>query len=152
IVAIARQPARPPGSTAVVIDGRGKVLIPGLVDAHAHITPLRASVARAKGRFDRLKTEIQPSHPYDSRVLFAFLREGVTTVFHLGGGGEDVLELRDLIQSGSILGPRLVVGKLIDGPPEAVADSLRKSPPPSSVEHPETAADGRTAVESAVAG
>ena len=151
IVDIAGLPARPVSAKAVVIDGRGKVLIPGLVDAHAHIMPLRASVAGAHGRFDRLRSEIQPSHPYDSRVLFAFLREGVTTVFHLGGGGEDVLQLRDLIQRGSILGPRLVVGKLLDGPPEAVVDYLHKSPPPSSVEHPETAGDGRAAVELAVA-
>lgn len=151
IVNVERQPARPPSSAAVLIDGRGKYLIPGLVDAHAHIVPLRAAVAHANGRFDRLKSEIQPAHPYDTRVLFAFLREGVTTVFHLGGGGDDVLELRDLIQKHSILGPRLVVGKLIDGPTEAVVDDLHKSPPPSTVEHPETAADGRAAVELAVA-
>jgi hypothetical protein len=77
--------------------------------------------------------------------------EGVTTVFHLGGGGEEVLELRDLIQKGILLGPRLVVGKLIDGPTEAVVDDLHKRPPPSSIEQPETAADGRAAVDLAVA-
>ena len=150
IVNIERQPAHPASSKAVLVDGRGKYLIPGLVDAHAHIIPLRAAIARAHGRFDALKSEIQPSHPYDTKVLFAFLREGVTTVFHLGGGGEDVLELRDLIQKGDLLGPLLVVGKLIDGPTEAVVDDLHKRPPPSSIEQPETAADGRAAVELAV--
>jgi imidazolonepropionase-like amidohydrolase len=150
IVGIARQSASPPGLLALVIDGRGKFLIPGLVDAHAHIIPLRAGLKAGDGRFDRLKSEIQPSHPYDSRMLFPYLREGVTTVFHLGGGGTDVLELRDLIQRGVIQGPRLVVGKLIDGPPEAVVTSSHKTPPPSSVEHPDTAADGREAVKLAV--
>jgi len=152
IVGIAKQSANPPGSNTVVIDGRGKFLIPGLVDAHAHILPLRARLKAGDSRYNRLKSEIQPSHPYDSRMLFPYLREGVTTVFHLGGGGSDVLELRDLIQSGVILGPRIVVGKKIDGPPEAVVTALHEAPPPSSVEHPETAADGREAVESAIAG
>jgi len=151
IIGIAKQSTSPPGSNTVVIDGRGKFLIPGLVDAHAHIIPLRARLKAGDSRFSRLKSEIQPSHPYDSRMLFPYLREGVTTVFHLGGGGTDVLELRDLIQRGIILGPRLVVGKLIDGPSEAVVTSLHKTPPPSSVEHPETAADGREAVKLAIA-
>ena len=150
IIGIAKQPTSRPGSNRVVIDGRGKFLIPGLVDAHAHIVPLRARLKAGDSRFNRLKSEIQPSHPYDSRMLFPYLREGVTTVFHLGGGGTDVLELRDLIQRGIILGPRLVVGKLIDGPPEAVVTSLHKTPPPSSVEQPETAADGREAVKLAI--
>jgi len=151
IVGIATQPASPAGSNRLVIDGRGKFLIPGLVDAHAHVIPLSARVKAGDSRYSRLTSEVQPSHPYDSRMLFPYLREGVTTVFHLGGGGSDVLELRDLIQKGVILGPRLVVAKFIDGPPEAVVTYLHKTPPPSSVEHPETARDGRAAVELAIA-
>lgn len=151
VISIAKQSTSPPGSNRLVIDGRGKFLIPGLVDAHAHIIPLRARLKAGDSRFDRLRSEIQPSHPYDARMLFPYLREGVTTVFHLGGGGSDVLELRELIQRGIILGPRIVVGKRIDGPPEAVVTSLHKTPPPSSVEHPETAADGRDAVRLAIA-
>jgi imidazolonepropionase-like amidohydrolase len=146
VISIARQSTSPPGSNRLVIDGRGKFLIPGLVDAHAHIIPLLARLKSGDSRFNRLRSEIQPSHPYDARMLFPYLREGVTTVFHLGGGGSDVLERRELIQRGIILGPRIVVGKLIDGPPEAVVTSLHETPPPSSVEHPETAADGREAV------
>jgi imidazolonepropionase-like amidohydrolase len=151
IISIEKQTTSPPGPNRLVIDGRGKFLIPGLVDAHAHIIPLSERLKAGEGRFDRLKSEIQPSHPYDSRMLFPYLREGVTTVFHLGGGGTAVLELRDLIQGGTIVGPRLVVGKRIDGPPEAVVTSAHKTPPPSSIEHPETGADGREAVKSAVA-
>lgn len=151
IVEVARQPASPPAPGARMIDGRGKFLIPGLVDAHAHVIPLRATLAEGGGRFQSLRSEIGPTHPYDARVLFAYLREGVTTVFHLGGGGKDVLELRDLIQQGTITAPRLIVGKLIDGPPEAVVPYLHTPPPPSSVEHPQTAADARAAVEQAVA-
>jgi imidazolonepropionase-like amidohydrolase len=151
IVNVSGQAVGPSGANALVVDGRGKYLIPGLVDAHAHVIPLRAALEHGADRSSRLRSEIQPTHPYDSRVLFAYLREGVTTVFHLGGGGTDVLELRDMIERGTLLGPRLVVGKLIDGPPEAVVEYLHKSPPPSSVEHPQTAADGRVAVERAIA-
>ena len=151
IVSIAPLATSPRNPAGTMVDGRGKFLIPGLVDAHVHIKPLRASLESSDTRFKSLSSELQPSHPYDSRVLFAYLREGVTTVFHLGGGGPDVLELRELIRRGSILGPHLVVGKLIDGPPEAVVESLHKQPPPSSIDQPETAADGRAAVEAAVA-
>ncbi|MBS0422765.1 MAG: amidohydrolase family protein [Proteobacteria bacterium] len=151
IVSIAKHSASQPGSNALVIDGQGKFLTPGLVDAHAHIIPLRDKLKSQDSRYSALKSEAQTSHPYDSAMLFPYLREGVTTVFHLGGGGSDVLELRDLIQRGIILGPRLVVGKLIDGPPEAVVISMHKAPPPSSIEHPETARDGREAVKLAVA-
>jgi hypothetical protein len=60
IVGVAKQSTRPPGSNTLVIDGRGKFLIPGLVDAHAHIIPLGARLHAGDSRFNRLKSEIQP--------------------------------------------------------------------------------------------
>jgi len=150
IVSIVPTSGQAPPNVGETVDGRGKYLIPGLVDAHAHVVPLRATLEDGDSRLARLKPELQPAHAYDSRVLFAYLQEGVTTVFHLGGGGSDVLELRDLIQRGQIVGPRLVVGKLIDGPTEAVVENLHKAPPPSTPEHPQTAADGRAAVAAAI--
>ena len=71
----------PPG--AVVIDGRGKFLIPGLVDMHVHV--------HTRERW----------HPE------LFLAAGVTTVLDLGGQVEHVAAHRAAVESGARLGPRL---------------------------------------------
>jgi imidazolonepropionase-like amidohydrolase len=131
---------------ATVVDGTGKFLIPGLVDSHAHITPLDARISNGDRALVRLRDQAGPPYPYDSRVLRGFVAAGVTTVIHMGGGGDTVLRLRDLTAAGKIVGPRLIVGKLIDGPAEAVLPALNKTPPASSMAHPTTAADGRAAV------
>src|ERR1700749_3333887 len=51
VIAIAKQSTSARGSNTVVIDGRGKFLIPGLVDAHAHIIPLHARLEAGDSRF-----------------------------------------------------------------------------------------------------
>jgi imidazolonepropionase-like amidohydrolase len=71
-----------PPAGATVIDGRGKYLIPGLVDSHAHI----------------LKS------PND---LLLYVANGVTHVRDLGGP-EERLALREEIERGRV-GPRLFV-------------------------------------------
>lgn len=69
-------------ANAVVIDGRGKYIIPGLVDSHAHI----------------LKS------PND---LLLYVANGVTHIRDLGGPSER-LKLREEIEQGRV-GPRLFV-------------------------------------------
>jgi tetratricopeptide (TPR) repeat protein len=79
----------PPG--AVLIDGRGKFLVPGLADMHTHV--------------DR------------KEMLPLFLAAGVTTVLNMGLAlPEFVTTTRDEIRRGSIVGPRVFVAFLIDGP------------------------------------
>jgi hypothetical protein len=78
----------PASSTAVPegalsIDGRGKYLMPGLVDMHIHV----------------LEANVQEE-------LFLYLANGVTTVRHLRGRPE-FLKLRQQIASGQMLGPTL---------------------------------------------
>jgi imidazolonepropionase-like amidohydrolase len=78
----------PASSTAVPegalsIDGRGKYLMPGLVDMHVH------------GLEERVQDE-----------LFLYLANGVTTVRHLRGQPA-FLKLRQQIASGQMLGPTL---------------------------------------------
>jgi imidazolonepropionase-like amidohydrolase len=131
---------------ATLIDGKGRFLIPGLLDAHVHIAPLAARISNGDRGLNGLRDQAGPPYPYDSRVLMGFVAAGVTTVIHMGGGGDTVLRLRDLTAAGKIVGPRLIVGKLIDGPAEAVLPGLNKAPPPSSMEHPTTGEDGRAAV------
>jgi len=72
---------------ALVIDGKGKFLMPGLAEMHAHVPPV---------------DDIEPM----KEVLLLFAANGVTTIRGMLGHPLH-LELRQKIQSGEILGPRL---------------------------------------------
>lgn len=74
------------GKDALVIDGKGKYLIPGLAEMHAHVPPI---------------DEIEPMK--DVLKLFAF--KGITTIRGMLGHPRHI-ELRTKVQSGEILGPR----------------------------------------------
>jgi imidazolonepropionase-like amidohydrolase len=74
------------GKDALVIDAKGKYLIPGLAEMHAHVPPN-----------DNLE-----SH---KEVLFLFAANGITTIRGMLGHPSH-LTLRSKINSGEILGPR----------------------------------------------
>jgi imidazolonepropionase-like amidohydrolase len=74
------------GKDALVIDGKGKYLIPGLAEMHAHVPPI---------------DDIEPMK--DVLKLFAF--NGITTIRGMLGHPRHI-ELRTKVQSGEILGPR----------------------------------------------
>ncbi|MGG6462450.1 amidohydrolase family protein [Solilutibacter silvestris] len=80
-----------PASTSglVVIDGRGKFLIPGLWDMHAHYE----------------QVEWGP----------IYLAAGVTTVRDCGNEFDYILAVRDALQSDRGIGPRLLVAGIVDG-------------------------------------
>ncbi|HEX2101591.1 MAG TPA: amidohydrolase family protein [Candidatus Synoicihabitans sp.] len=134
---------------AEVIDGSGKFLIPGLVDAHVHIATecsIRDSPDPVIAHLD-----LGTQHSYHRHVLMTFLKAGVTSVANLGGSArqdESLLWLRDEITAGRMLGPQLYVGKRINGPFTEVM-SGRLAPVPSRIEAPTTAADGAAAVRQA---
>ena len=69
---------------AEIIDARGRFLIPGLTDMHVHVLGP-----------DRWHAPL-------------FLAAGVTTVLDLGGQLPDLTALRDAIDAGPTLGPRLL--------------------------------------------
>lgn len=80
---------------AVKIDGRGKFLMPGLVDMHLHLSP-------GEGLNDDLP----------SQQLRLLLANGVTTLRSMIGGASQ-LALRDKINRGEIIAPRIFTA----GPP-----------------------------------
>jgi imidazolonepropionase-like amidohydrolase len=71
---------------ALVIDGKGKYLMPGLAEMHAHVPPI---------------DDIEPMK--ETVLLFAL--KGITTIRGMLGHPRH-LELRSKLQSGEILGPR----------------------------------------------
>jgi len=66
---------------AIVIDGRGQYLIPGLIDSHVHIK--------------------------EQDPLFLFIAEGVTTAQNMSGRPFH-LDMRARVNAGTLLGPRIV--------------------------------------------
>ncbi len=105
IASIDRQdPRRSLDAGATVIEGSGRTLLPGLIDAHAHYTfdPTEGSLqAIAKRSDERILDDA-------ARHAALALRSGVTTA--RGAGSIRNLEcvLRDHIAAGRIPGPRIV--------------------------------------------
>ena len=94
---------------ARVIEGRGKFLVPGFIEMHAHLSKARAS------------------------ALGLFIANGVTTVRDMGGDHEELLRWRREIRSGKRVGPRM----LIAGPYLESAQNLermRRDPPEKRIE------------------
>jgi len=99
ITQVTTQTATPP-SGAQVIEGRGKFLIPGLIDVHVHLTG---------GSGTRANT--QPLTPQQERTgtsaLHSFLYAGVTTIFDAGNQAAFIFALRDKERAGTIVSPRI---------------------------------------------
>jgi imidazolonepropionase-like amidohydrolase len=74
------------GKNAQVIDAKGKFLMPGLAEMHAHVPPA---------------DDLEPM----KEVLMLFACNGVTTIRGMLGHPRHI-ELRSKIQSGEIIGPR----------------------------------------------
>jgi imidazolonepropionase-like amidohydrolase len=94
---------------AVRIDATGRFLIPALCDMHVHLLGESWNMM--------LPPELQ-LHGKDvpsERFLFPFIANGVTTVQDLFGTPDEI-PLRQQINNGEILGPRLILAKAIDGP------------------------------------
>ena len=108
IAAVVRHGTRPAPLAgeipATVIAGRGRTLLPGLIDAHAHYTfdPTEGSIATIAARSDAEIVLAATGHA--ARAL----RAGVTTARGAGSIRNLELVLRDAIAAGRVPGPRLV--------------------------------------------
>jgi imidazolonepropionase-like amidohydrolase len=89
IVSVEAEAGQPASSGAQVIDGSGKMLLPGLWDMHQHFSPDSA---------------------------FLDIAAGITTGRDLGNSIDDLTKLRKHIEQGEQIGPRIVLAGLIDGP------------------------------------
>src|ERR1700682_289054 len=89
IVSVESDQGQPPRPCAQVIDGRGKMLLPGLWDMHAHLFAENA---------------------------FLDIASGVTTARDLGNSVDELTKLRQEIDAGTQIGPRVILAGFIDGP------------------------------------
>lgn len=90
-------------STARVIDGANKTLLPGLIDIHTHITGFANPLWKL-------------GFPNPTLNLEKYLYAGVTTVFDLAGGLSKLSCLRDDLRQGKLVGPDLYFSGPVIGP------------------------------------
>jgi imidazolonepropionase-like amidohydrolase len=90
IVAVGPSSSTTIPSGMATVDVKGKTIIPGLWDMHAHA-----------GQVDWAPV---------------YLASGVTTIRDMGGEEPFLVAIRDAIQSGKAMGPRYLLAGLIDGP------------------------------------
>jgi imidazolonepropionase-like amidohydrolase len=85
------------------VDVTGRWIIPGLIDAHAHVEPW---------------------------ALPRYLAWGVTTVRDLHGALDSALRLRNRVNLGAVAGPRIYsAGAMIDGLPTTYPDAIGANSP-----------------------
>ena len=113
IEAIARGDERLPREGATVVAGHGRTLMPGMVEAHGHLT-WPTSVERVINTMKPL--------PIEQHVLVTAqnaritLDHGFTSVYSAGSLGERIEPaLRDMIDAGFLPGPRLRASALEKG-------------------------------------
>jgi imidazolonepropionase-like amidohydrolase len=105
---------RPP---AGAIDLRGRTLLPGLIDAHVHLS---SDVDRSPGFGPREALKGDPPRQRElgyfvlARAARAFIEAGVTTVRDVGSYDDEALAVRDAIRLGLVDGPRVLsCGRII---------------------------------------
>jgi imidazolonepropionase-like amidohydrolase len=102
--------AIPAGATE--IDLAGRTLMPGLVDAHVHVTAF--DMPRALKGQEEIAPEVK--HHFIAQGLRKMLRMGITTVRDVGAFGDDLLHARRAVALGATPGPRvLACGRIISG-------------------------------------
>ncbi|HTW53028.1 MAG TPA: amidohydrolase family protein [Stellaceae bacterium] len=110
---------------AVVIDAKGKFILPGLIDGHVHLSMYQGAppeiASPSSAEFCTLRA---------AQHLLPILRAGFTSVSVPGGKWYVDATLRDAVKAGMLRGPRIFCagraltppGGIFDNRPEAVGD------------------------------
>lgn len=89
-------------SNDILIDLRGYTLMPGLMDMHVHFGQ------EYKSKSERpVKIERETSAIIANKHALTTLKSGFTTVRQVGDSGLIAISLRNLINSGEVVGPRI---------------------------------------------
>lgn len=132
---------------ATVIDGNGKYLIPGLVDAHVHFFQsgglyTRPDVIDLRGDMPYQK-ELENNHKMMQKTMNRYLKNGITTVIDVGAS-YNYLKQRDQYKNDSKALNVLMTGPLLTTYEPKVYKNLENEAPFSLVK---TIEDGRKMVQ-----
>ncbi|MER2261146.1 MAG: amidohydrolase family protein [Psychrobacillus sp.] len=91
-------------SSVNLVDLQGQFVMPGLIDCHVHLVWDGTEDPQKKiEHLDESKVALQA---YSNALLT--IKEGITTVRDVASPGKSVLNLRDVINSGNLIGPTIV--------------------------------------------
>jgi len=102
--------APPAGARGPRIDARGLTVMPGFIDAHRHIIN---------------GNEEQWFKEQASARMREFLEAGYTTLMSGGGPVPGIIRLKERIDAGQIVGPRILTSGRVDPPNFKTADAAR---------------------------
>lgn len=105
IVSLNSGHAAPKDKKIRVIDLKDKYILPGLIDSHVHLTSDTGGIA-AQLEDVTLSPAAQAFDAWENGMKT--LKAGFTTVRNLGDGDGAVLALRDAINDGQVMGPRIL--------------------------------------------
>ncbi|MBI1307470.1 MAG: amidohydrolase family protein [Bacteroidetes bacterium] len=98
---------QPVPDSAQIIDGKGKWLIPGLIDMHVH--------GFADINFgESYPTQGATFFVNDQDAMLLYVVNGITTIFDLNARVENFAQ-RNEIAEGNVIGPRMALAALING-------------------------------------
>ncbi len=96
-----------------VFDGKGKFVIPGMIDAHIHLKARRYSAPSKESPISKVMDE-RLQRERILQKLHSYLYSGITSVYDAGNISELVYNLRDEERNGRIISPRIFcTGNLI---------------------------------------
>jgi imidazolonepropionase-like amidohydrolase len=111
---------------AIVVDERGRTVLPGLIDVHVHLTQTAGTPWYA---YYTLKYSVPYGTTLGLTHALEMAQAGFTTVRDLGGDTSSVIAVRDAVAEGRFAGPRIRVS----GDPLSIvgghADSATGLPP-----------------------
>jgi len=100
------------GSGATVIELGDATIMPGLIDCHTHIAAFLVPSLYMEGMFPKnsVADNVPEATLYSIRNAQSMLKNGFTTIRDVGGSAGIDLALRNAINNGALVGPRVLAG------------------------------------------